>query len=149
MPGCDDDWMDTPRTIRLAGVLVALEGLVGVGFGGYVVLRGAVQEGQEGQEGIASLSLRAVLGESATFVVMGGIVVAIGVALLRGCSWSRTPGIVIQAVLLPAVYSMLGPSRQVLIGAVAGVLVVTTLMLLISEPSRRWSMAHDAARRED
>jgi hypothetical protein len=143
MPGCDDDWMDTPRTIRLAGALVALEGLVGVGFGGYVAVRGAVADGA------ASLSLRAVLGESATFIVMGGIVVAIGVALLRGRSWSRTPGIVIQAVLLPAAYSMLGPSRQVLIGAIAGVLVVTTLMLLISEPSRRWSMAHDAARRED
>ena len=129
----------TPRPVRLAGASVVLEGLFGVGFGVYVLVRGAE----------ASLSLRAVLGESATFLVMGGIVVAIGIGLLRGRFWSRTPGIVVQAVLLLSAYSMLGPSRQVLVGALVAALVIATLMLLLSEPARRWSFEGDQARRQD
>jgi len=74
---------------------------------------------------------------------MGGIVVAIGIGLLRGRFWSRTPGIVVQAVLLLSAYSMLGPSRQVLVGALVAALVIATLMLLLSEPARRWSFEGD------
>lgn len=128
----------TPGPVRLAGALIVLQGLFGVGFGVYVLVRGAE----------ASLSLRAVLGESGTFLVMGGIVVAVGVGLLRGRPWARTPGIVIQAVLLLSAYTMLGPSRQVLIGALVAALVITTLMLLLSGPARRWSQEADEARRQ-
>ena len=128
----------TPGPVRLAGALIIAQGLSGVGFGVYVLVRGAE----------AALSLRAVLGQAATFAVMGGIVVAVGVGLLRGRSWSRTPGIVIQAVLLLSAYTMLGPSRQVLIGALVAALVITTLMLLLSAPARRWSQAADESWRE-
>jgi len=123
----------TPGPVRLAGASIVLQGLFGVGFGVYVLARGAE----------ASLSLRAVMGEAGTFVIMGAIVVAVGVGLLRGRSWSRTPGIVIQAVLLLSAYTMLGPSRQVLIGALVAALVIATLMLLLSGPARRWSQAAD------
>jgi hypothetical protein len=119
-------------------VLVVLQGLFGVGFAVYILIRG----------GDATLSLRAVLGEAGTFAVMGAVVIAVGVGLLRGRSWSRTPGILIQAVLLLSAYTMLGPSRQVLIGALVAALTITTLMLLLSGPARRWSEAADAARRE-
>jgi hypothetical protein len=124
--------------VRLAGSLIVFEGLFGVGFGVYVLVRGAE----------AAMSLRAVLGESGTFAVMGALVVAVGVGLLRGRFWSRTPGIVIQAVLLLSAYTMLGPSRQVLAGALVAALVITTLMLLLSEPARRWSLEGDRSRRE-
>lgn len=110
-----------------------------MGFSVYVLVRGSE----------AALSLRAVLGQAGTFLVMGAIVVAVGVGLFRGRPWSRTPGIVIQAVLLLSAYTMLGPSRQVLVGALVAALTITTLMLLLSGSGRRWSMAHDAARRED
>ncbi|HEY9415547.1 MAG TPA: hypothetical protein VIQ30_12360 [Pseudonocardia sp.] len=128
----------TPGPVRIAGVIVALEGLFGVGFGVYVLVRGAE----------ASLSLRAILGQAATFAVMGAIVVAIGAGLLRGRSWSRTPAIVIQAVLLLSAYTMLGPSRQVLIGTLVAALTISTLMLLLSGPARRWSQSADESWRQ-
>jgi hypothetical protein len=125
--------------VKLAGALVALEGLIGIGFGVYFVVRAS----------FASLSLRAVLGESGTFVVLGALVVAIGVGLVRGQGWSRTPGILVQALLLPMAFSLLGPSGQVVIGALVVGYAVTTLTLLLGGPAKRWSMALDEARRED
>ena len=44
------------------------------------------------------------------------------------------------------VYSLLGPSRQLLIGLVAGAVVVAAFLLLISERSRAWSMGAEDAR---
>lgn len=108
-----------------------------MGFAGYLGVRAAS----------ASLGIAAVLGEAGVFVLIGALILAVGVGLLRGRCWARTPGIVIQALLLPAVYALLGPSRQVLAGALAGVLVVAALMLLLSEPARRWAEDLDEARR--
>jgi len=50
---------------------------------------------------------------------------------------------VTQLLLLPVVYSLLGPSRQVLLGVLTGVFVLGTFLLLISERSRIWSMDLD------
>jgi hypothetical protein len=62
---------------------------------------------------------------------------------VTGRRWARTPAIVTQLLLLPVVYSLIGPSRQLVLGIVAGAFVVTTFMLLISERSREWSMGLD------
>ncbi len=69
--------------------------------------------------------------------------VAVGAGLLRGRRWARSPAIVTQLLLLPIVYSLLGPSRQVLLGVLTGVWVLSTFLLLISERSRIWSMDLD------
>ena len=58
-----------------------------------------------------------------------------------GGGGARTPAIVTQLLLLPVVYSLIGPSQELVLGIVSGVYVVGTFLLLISEPSRRWSMS--------
>ena len=122
-----------PPQVRLAGVLVAVQALLALGFAGVLVLRVSSAE----------LPVSFVLGEAAYFAVIGAALLAVGVGLVGGRRWARTPAIVTQLLLLPVVYSLLGPSRQLLLGAVAGAYVVTTFLLLISERSRTWSMGLD------
>lgn len=122
-----------PPQVRLAGVLVGLQGLLGLVFAGALVVRST------------STQARAVdvLGEAAYFAVIGGALVAVGAGLLAGRRWARTPAIVTQLLLLPVVYSLIGPSRQLLLGLAAGAVVFAAFMLLISERARTWSMGLD------
>ncbi len=122
-----------PPQVRLAGALVAVQALLALGFAGVLVLRAPSAE----------LPVPFVLGEAGYFAVIGAALLAVGVGLVGGRRWARTPAIVTQLLLLPVVYSLLGPSRQLLLGAVAGAYVVTTFLLLISERSRMWSMGLD------
>jgi hypothetical protein len=119
--------------VRLAGVLVGVQGLVAVGFAVALGLRSLAPGA-----GVGS-----VLGEAGYFVLIGAALVAVGVGLVRGRRWARTPAIVTQLLLLPVVYSLIGPSRQLVLGIITGVFVVATFMLLISERSREWSMGLD------
>lgn len=86
-------------------------------------------------------SFGSVLGEVGYFVVIGLAVLFVGAALLTGRRGARTPAIVTQLLLLPVVYSLIGPSQQLLLGIAAGVYVVATFLLLISERSREWALA--------
>ncbi|TQM15112.1 hypothetical protein [Pseudonocardia kunmingensis] len=122
-----------PRQVRLAGLLVAVQGLVGLGFAVALVVRALTAEG-------VGLPVGDIVGEAGYFALVGAALVAVGVGLVRGRRWARTPAIVTQLLLLPVVYTLLGPSRQLLLGIVAGVVVVATFLLLISEASRTWSM---------
>ena len=74
-------------------------------------------------------------------MVIGIALAFIGAALFTGRRGARTPAIVTQLLLLPVVYSLIGPSRQLLLGIAAGIYVVVTFLLLISERSREWSTA--------
>lgn len=122
-----------PRQVRLAGVLVGVQGLLGVGF--------AVALGVRARS--TSAPVGSVLGEAGYFGLIGVALVAVGAGLVTGRRWARTPAIVTQLLLLPVVYSLIGPSRQPLWGVVAGAFVVSTFLLLISERSREWSMGLD------
>ena len=125
-----------PPQVRLAGVLVGVQGLLGLGFAVALVVRALTVDAP-------GVLVRDIVGQAAYFVVIGGAVVAVGVGLLTGRRWARTPAIVTQLLLLGVVYTLLGPSRQLLLGIGAGVFVVGTFMLLISEASRTWSMGLD------
>jgi hypothetical protein len=118
--------------VRLAGALVGAQGLLALTF--MVVLAvGALDADRPGD----------LIGQAGYFLIIGAALVAVGVGLVRGKRWARTPAIVTQLLLLPVVYSLLGPSRQLVLGIVAGVVVGGTFMLLISERSRVWSMDLD------
>jgi hypothetical protein len=125
-----------PPQVRLAGALVALQGLAGVGVAVAILVRAMAADALSG----------ALLGEIGFFLLIGGAVVAVGAGLLRGRRWARSPAIVTELLLLPVVYALLGPSRQVLFGVLAGVCVLGTFLLLISERSRIWSMDLDPER---
>ncbi|HEY0814403.1 MAG TPA: hypothetical protein VGE11_14085 [Pseudonocardia sp.] len=118
-----------PPQVRLAAVLVGLEGVVSLAF---AVVIGIQTQGQP---------LGSVLGELGYFVVIGLAVVFVGATLMVGRRGARTPAIVTQLLLLPVVYSLIGPSQQLVLGIAAGVYVVLTFLLLISERSRMWAMA--------
>ncbi len=122
-----------PPQVRLAGALVAVQALLALGFAGVLVVRASSAE----------LPVSFVLGEAGYFAVIGAALLAVGIGLVGGRRWARSPAIVTQLLLLPVVYSLIGPSRQLLLGVVAGAFVVTTFMLLISERSRMWSMGLD------
>ncbi len=122
-----------PPQVRAAGVLVALQALLALVFAGFLVVRASSAE----------LPASFVLGEAAYFAVIGAALLAVGLGLLAGRRWARTPAIVTQLLLLPVVYSLLGPSRQLVLGIVAGAVVITAFLLLISERSRMWSMGLD------
>lgn len=119
-----------PPQVRAAGVIVALQGVAGLVFAVALAVRA----------GSADLPVRFVLGESAYFLVIGVALAAVGGGLVIGRRWARTPAIVTQLLLLPVVYSLIGPSRQLVLGVVAGLIVFAAFMLLISERSREWSM---------
>lgn len=116
--------------MRIAGVLVAVQALLAIGF--------AVVIGVQATE--LALPVSAVLGETAYFLVIGLALLGVGIGLGLGRRGARTPAIVTQLLLLPVVYSLIGPSQQLVAGIVAGVYVIATFLLLISEPSRAWSM---------
>jgi peptidoglycan/LPS O-acetylase OafA/YrhL len=118
-----------PRQVLLAGGIVGAQGLVGVAVALVFLVR-AIDSGAPGA-GIA---------EAVYFLLVGGAVLFAGTGLLRGKRWARTPAIVAQLLLLPVVYSLIGPSQQLVLGILAGLVVIGTFLLLISEPSRTWSM---------
>lgn len=130
-----------PPQVRLAGVLVGVQGLVGLGFAVVLVGRALTAKGTQ-------LPVGDIVGEAAYFVVIGAALVAVGIGLVTGRRWARTPAIVTQLLLLPVVYTLLGPSRQLVLGVVVGVFVAGTFLLLISEASRTWSMGLDDAARD-
>ena len=123
-----------PQNVRVAGVLVALQGAVGAVFGVVLAVRALAGSGPAVGYGLA---------EAGFFLLIGAAVVAVGGALVRGHRGARTPAIVVQLLLLPVVYSLIGPSHQLVWGIVTGLVVVLTFLLLISDQSRRWSMGDD------
>jgi hypothetical protein len=121
-----------PPQVRLAGVLVAVQALLALGFAGVLVVRASSAE----------LPVSFVLGEAGYFAVIGAALLAVGIGLVGGRRWARSPAIVTQLLLLPVVYSLLS-SRQALAGVVCGVWVFAAFMLLLNERSRLWSMGVD------
>jgi hypothetical protein len=126
-----------PSAVRAAAALVGLQGLVGAGFAGYLVLNSGA-----GAQGMA-----AILGEGGIFLLLGVALLAVAGGLFRGRFWARTPAIVVQLLLLPVAYSLLVPSSQILVGAITAVVVLATLLLLLSPPARTWALDLDDSRR--
>lgn len=119
--------------MRLAGVLVGLQGMAGIGVGLTILVRAVAAGAPSGH----------LVAETGFFLLLGGAVAVAGWGLIGGRRWARSPAIVTQLLLLPVVYSLLGPSQQLLLGGLALCYVVATFLLLISEPARAWSMGDD------
>ena len=123
---------DAPPTIRGAGILVGLQGLAGVGFA-VALLVSAI--------GGASTTGNNIYGEAAYFAVIGGGVVAVGVALFLGKRGARGPAVVVELLLIGVAWYAMGPSGRPEIGVPVGVLCLAVLALLFTLRSREWAMA--------
>ncbi|WP_367135397.1 hypothetical protein [Saccharothrix sp. HUAS TT1] len=121
-----------PPAVRVAGALTALQGLVGLAGAVALVVRSFSAE-----------DAGAVLGEAAYFTVVSTGVFAAGVGLVFGNHWGRTPAVVVQLLLLGVAWYMYGPSGRQLWGALLGAYVVGTLVLLFTNPVRRWALGVD------
>jgi Ca2+/Na+ antiporter len=119
--------------VRAAGALVGLETLAAGAFAVVLALRATATQ----------LGTGAVVGEAVFFLLVAVALGAVAAGLVTGRRWARTPAIVTQLLLLPVVYSLIGPSQQLVLGLVAGVVVAAAFMLLISERSRAWSMGDE------
>jgi hypothetical protein len=127
-----------PPAVRAAGALTAVQGLVGLAFAVALVVRSFSVEQSGG-----------LLGEAAYFAVLSAGVLAAGGGLLLGKHWGRTPAVVVQLLLLGVAWYMYGPSGRQLWGALLGVYVVGTLVLLFTNPARRWALGVDEAGDQD
>jgi hypothetical protein len=126
---------DAPLTIRGAGILVGLQGLAGVAFAVALLVRAF---------GGGSTAGNNLFGEAGYFVVLGGGVVVVGVALLLGKHGARSPAVVVELLLLGVAWYAAGPSGRPEIGAPVGVLCMVVLYLLFTARSREWSLGmHD------
>lgn len=123
-----------PENVRVSGVLVGVQGLAGVVVSVVLAVRAIGAGDARGYYGLA---------EAGIFLLMAGAVAGIGYGLFRGVHGCRTPAIVVQLLLFPVIYYVLGPSRQLLWGIVCGLFVLFTFLMLISEQTRRWSMGED------
>ncbi|KAA2260973.1 hypothetical protein F0L68_19450 [Solihabitans fulvus] len=116
-----------PRSVRLAGLLVGLQGLAGVAFAVAVVVKAIGAPAQRG----------ALLGEAGYFVLLGGGVLFAGICLVLGKRGARTPAIVMQLLLLAVAYYAYS-SHQRLAGLLVAAFCVTVLVLLFTAPARAW-----------
>lgn len=120
-----------PLTVRIAGGLVCLQGLVGLVFAVALVVRAA---------GLTGKASGAVYGEAAYFAVLAVAVLAVAIGLVAGHRWARTPAAVVQLLLLGVAWYTSGPSGQVAAGVGLGVLCVAALVLLFNANGRAWAI---------
>ncbi len=120
-----------PRSVRVAGGLVGLQGLAGVAIA--VELLVAAVRGSAGPVPI--------LATAAWLAGFGAILLAVGANLVRGRRGARTPAIVAQLLLLGVCWYAAGPSSQPAYGLPAAAFCVAVLVLLFCPPALRWATA--------
>jgi len=125
-----------PSTVRVAGWLVVLEGVIAIGFALYSVIRALSGEHDQSVSNGYGLAL--------WLSILFGAVLAGGVALLRGARWGRSVAVVAQLLLLPVAWSLLTDSRQVVLGILMFLIVLPALVLLFAPATTRW-LAEDYA----
>jgi hypothetical protein len=119
-----------PRSVRVAGVLVAVQGLAGLAYAVAVLVRALGETKGAGN----------VYGEAGYFAVLAFAVLAVASGLLLGNRWARTPATVLQLLLIAVAWYAIGPSHQVVAGVGVAVLCVGTLVLLFTARARAWAV---------
>ncbi|MGV9679697.1 hypothetical protein ACWDSJ_30830 [Nocardia sp. NPDC003482] len=117
----------TPGTVRGAGALAAVEGLVGVIIAVVLVVQGARGSGNP----------KSAYGTAAYFAILAGAVLAAGLALYFGRRWGRAIVVLAQILLLPVAWYMFSSHRPELAVPV-GLVALVTLGLIFAPPSTRW-----------
>jgi peptidoglycan/LPS O-acetylase OafA/YrhL len=109
-------------------VVVALQGLAGAVFAVTLAVTGLAGHQHGGN----------VFGEAGYFAVLSAGVLTVGIGLVRGRRWARSPAVVVQLLLLGVAWYVFGPSARPLVGALLGVLCLAVLALLLAGKSQAW-----------
>lgn len=117
-----------PATVRRAGLLVALEGVVGIAYAITFVV-----------EGFSGGDKKLSFGTAGYLVIMSGAVLAAGWALLTGRRWGRGLAVFAQLVVVGLAYYAIVGSHQWLIGVPLGIVAVAALVFLFSPSTLRWA----------
>jgi hypothetical protein len=123
----------TPKTVRLGGLFVGLQGLAGIVFA--VVLLVAP----------GALTTRDRLGEAGFFALIAAAIIGFGVALVLGKRGARGPSVVIELILVGIAGYVTVPSGQAAYGVPIAIVCVLTLYLLLNAAAREWFMDRETA----
>lgn len=127
----DAEQVPVPVTVRVAGGLVALEGLFGLVVAVVLGVRAARGTGRVA-EGV---------GTAAWFVIAGGAVLAAGVGLLWGRRAGRAIALLAQVLLGPSAWFVFTDSRVPGLGAVMLIVAVVVVISLLAPATSRWMAA--------
>jgi hypothetical protein len=119
-----------PNAVRLAGALVALQGLTGLAFAIAVLVRALG----------AKTGADNLYGEVGMFVVLAGAILAVAGGLVLGRTWARTPAVVVQLLFIAVAWYAIGPTKLVVPAIITVVVCVAVLALLFIAPSRAWAV---------
>jgi hypothetical protein len=126
--------VNPPSVVRGAGLLVALQGAVALVVAAVLVVRGIAGADQRVVNG---------LGTALWFVLVGGVVLAAGRALVIGKRWGRGLAVFTQLLLAPVAWYLAVGSHRPAFGIPLGVLAATVLVLLFSPAAVRWAAGRD------
>ncbi|RCW45353.1 hypothetical protein DFQ14_103324 [Halopolyspora algeriensis] len=124
-----------PRTVRAAGVVTALQGLVGFAFVAALLFRASTAE----LGGAGTLNRSSTYGEAGYYAVLSTFVLAAGIGLWRGKRWARTPSLLLQLLLLGVSWYAFGPSDNPLFGLVVAAPAMAVLWCLFNRQGRAWA----------
>ncbi|NUW45092.1 hypothetical protein [Nonomuraea rhodomycinica] len=92
-----------PLSLLVAAVVVALEGLVTFGLGGFVAVETARGLAADVTSAVAEAAFGMLIGAGLLWVAWGG--------LLRGERWGRTPTVLAQVFVLPVAITLIDSGR--------------------------------------
>ncbi|MGE2814513.1 hypothetical protein ACQI5H_05115 [Mycobacterium heidelbergense] len=123
-----------PTTVRVAGWIVAVQGVASLAVAAVLVVRGAAGADQHVVNG---------LGTAVWFVLAGAVVLTAGRALVIGKRWGRGPAVFTQLLLLPISWYVAVGSHQPAFGIPVGALALSSLILLFTPAAVRWAAGGD------
>ncbi|HEX5408067.1 MAG TPA: hypothetical protein VFX16_37870 [Pseudonocardiaceae bacterium] len=119
-----------PRAVRIAGVLVAVQGLTALAFAIAVFVRALSVSTGAGN----------LFGEVGYYTVLALGILAVAGGLLLGLRWARTPATLLQLLLIAVAWYAIGPSNFVALAIITVFVCIATLVLLFLAPSRAWAV---------
>jgi hypothetical protein len=120
--------------VRGAGLIVAVQGVAALVVAVLLVVRGIAGADQRVVNG---------LGTAVWFVLVGGVVLAAGRALMLGKRWGRGLAVVTELLLLPVAWYLAVGSHQPGFGIPVGIAALAVLILLFSPAAVRWVAGGD------
>ncbi|WP_101787764.1 hypothetical protein [Nonomuraea indica] len=123
-----------PPSLVAAALVVALEGLIALGLGGYGILETLRGAASDLTAGLAAGAFGLLVGAGLLWVAWGG--------LLKVERWGRAPGVLAQILLIPVAVTLI-QSQQALPGGTLLVMAVVGLAALLAPPTTRALVGED------